>query len=59
MELTKLEQNVLAVALDHMHDHLCDVLLDMGDGEEFPLEMKAYENRLLSVEVLKLKLLRK
>ena len=41
-KLTNIELNVLAVALDHMEDHLLDVQLDLDDVE-------AAQNRLDAV----------
>ena len=44
-KLTNIELNVLAVALDHMEDHLLDLQLDLDDVE-------AAQNRLDAVKSL-------
>ena len=49
-KLTNMELNVLAVALDHMEDHLLDIQLDLDDVE-------AAQNRLDAVKSLQTKLL--
>jgi len=49
-KLTNIELNVLAVALDHMEDHLLDVQLDL-DLVEFA------QNKLDAVKSLQTKLL--
>ena len=38
--LTPVELNVLQVALNHMHDHLCDI----ADEENVTLRLKACED---------------
>ena len=40
MILTPMELNVLQVALDHMHEHLCDI----ADEENVTLRLKACED---------------
>jgi hypothetical protein len=51
--LSNTELNVLAVALDHMEEHLQDVIFDVLGTEDEPL----FRDRLDAVETLKIKLL--
>jgi|21_taG_2_1085346.scaffolds.fasta_scaffold92944_3 hypothetical protein len=52
-ELDFIEINVLAVALDHMEEHLQDVIIDMLGTEDELL----HRERLNAVETLRIKLL--
>jgi len=50
-KLTNIELNVLAVALDHMEEHLLDIQLKMD------VDVEATQNRLEAVKTLQTKLL--
>lgn len=46
MQLTKIEQNVLSVALDHMYEHLNDI------SDEFDVTDKLYALKTLKTKIL-------
>jgi len=48
-KLTNIELNVLAVALDHMEDHLRD--LTMLDLDDYDIDKKAAQEKLARLEV--------
>ena len=51
-KLTNIELNVLAVALDHMEEHLNDISLDFGKFHK-----SGVQEKLSALETLKTKLL--